>query len=66
MLSLRLGSLGHILGEPPHPVIVPTRDNGDYARILLQSYYITGTGWGGSTQDILLEFRKLRVLGRLT
>ena len=30
----------------PHPVIVTVRDNGDYIRVLLYSYYTTITGWG--------------------
>ena len=30
----------------PHPVIVTIRDNRDYLRVLLYSYYITITGWG--------------------
>ena len=49
MLSLRLGSLGHTLGEPPpsNSTYKGYRDNGDYTRILLQSYCITSTGWGG-------------------
>ena len=34
------------LGGPPHPVIVTIRDNRDYIRVLLSSYYTTITGWG--------------------
>ena len=30
----------------PHPVIVTMRDNRDYIRDLLYSYYTTITGWG--------------------
>ena len=30
----------------PHPVIVIIRDNRDYIRVLLYSYYTTITGWG--------------------
>ena len=30
----------------PHPVIVTIRDNRDYIRVLLYSYYATITGWG--------------------
>ena len=30
----------------PHPVIVTIRDNKDYIRVLLYSYYTTITGWG--------------------
>ena len=30
----------------PHPVIVTIRDNRDYIRVLLYSYYTTITGWG--------------------
>ena len=29
----------------PHPVIVTIRDNKDYIRVLLYSYYTTITGW---------------------
>ena len=36
-----------ILGGPPNPVIVTIRDNRDYIKILLDSYYTTITGWGG-------------------
>ena len=34
------------LGGTPHPVIVTIRDNRDYIRVLLYSYYTTITGWG--------------------
>ena len=34
------------LGGPPHPVIVTVRDNRDYTKVLLYSYYTTRTGWG--------------------
>ena len=34
------------LGWTPHPVIVTIRDNRDYVRVLLYSYYTTITGWG--------------------
>ena len=37
---------GSILGGPPHPVIVTIRDNKDYIRVFLYSYYMTITGWG--------------------
>ena len=30
----------------PKPVIVNIRDNRDYIRVLLYSYYTTITGWG--------------------
>ena len=30
----------------PHPVKVFIRDNRDYIRVLLYSYYTTITGWG--------------------
>ena len=30
----------------PHPVTVTIRDNRDYIRVLLYSYYTTITGWG--------------------
>ena len=30
----------------PHSVIVTIRDNKDYIRVLLYSYYTTITGWG--------------------
>ena len=29
-----------------HPVIVAIRDNKDYTKVLLYSYYTTITGWG--------------------
>ena len=32
--------------EPPHKIMLTMRDNGDYNRVLLYSYYNTGTGWG--------------------
>ena len=35
-----------LLGGPPHPVIVTIRDNRDYIKVLLYSYYTTITGWG--------------------
>ena len=38
---------GYPLGGPPHPVIVTIRDNRDYIRVLLYSYYTTITGVGG-------------------
>ena len=34
------------LRRTPHPVIVTIRDNRDYIRVLLYSYYTTITGWG--------------------
>ena len=34
-------------GAGPHPAIVAIRDNKDYIRALLYSYYPTITGWGG-------------------
>ena len=34
------------VGEPPHPVIVAIRDNKDYIRVLLYSYYTTNREWG--------------------
>ena len=30
----------------PHPEMVTIRDNKDYIRVLLYSYYATITGWG--------------------
>ena len=30
----------------PQPVVVTIRDNKDYIRVLLYSYYSTITGWG--------------------
>ena len=44
--------LGFRLGGSPHPVIVTTKDNKDYIRLRLYSYYTTITGWG-----VLLRFR---------
>ena len=38
----------------PHPVIVTIRDNRDYLRVLLYSYYTTITGWG-----VLLRLRSV-------
>ena len=35
----------------PHPVIVTIRDNRDYIRVLLYSYYTTITGWGVLLKD---------------
>ena len=37
---------GPYLRWTPHPVIVTIRDNRDYIRVLLYSYYTTITGWG--------------------
>ena len=34
------------LGGRPNPVIVAIRDNKNYIRVLLYSYYTTITGWG--------------------
>ena len=34
----------------PHPVIVTTKDNKDYIRVLLGSYYMTIIGWGGPSK----------------
>ena len=46
----------------PHPVTVTIRDNEEYIRVLLCSYYTTITGWG-----VLLKYsegiRRCRVLG---
>ena len=36
-------------GWTPHKVMVTMRDNGDYIRVLLYSYYAASTGGGGST-----------------
>ena len=36
----------------PQPVIVTIRDNRDYVRVLLYSYYTTITGWGVLLRDI--------------
>ena len=30
----------------PHPLMVTIRDNEEYIRVLLYSYYTTITGWG--------------------
>ena len=38
---------GSYLRWTPHPEIVTIRDNRDYIRVLLYSYYTTITGWGG-------------------
>ena len=35
-----------LLRWTPHPAIVVIRDNQDYIRVLLYSYYTTITGWG--------------------
>ena len=35
----------------PHPVIVTIRDNKDYIKVLLYSYYTTITGWGVLLRD---------------
>ena len=43
--SLSAG-IRYTLGERPHPVLVTIRDNRDYIRVLLYSYYTTITGWG--------------------
>ena len=48
----RLYMVSYKLGGPPHPVIVTIRDNRDYIRVLLYSYYTTVTGWG-----VLLTYR---------
>ena len=60
MWSLRSGLAGNyskgpgtqILGVKvrwtPHPVIATIRDNRDYIKVLLYSYYATITGWGSS------------------
>ena len=41
------------LGGPPHHVIMTLRDNKDYIRVLVYSYYTTITGWvGGSSSYI--------------
>ena len=37
---------GLCIRRTPHPVIVTIRDNEDYIRVLLCSYYTTITGWG--------------------
>ena len=39
----------------PHPVMVTTRDNRDYIRVLLYSYHTTITGWG-----VLLNYKEER------
>ena len=45
------------LRRTPHPVIVTIRDNQDYIRVLLHSYYTTITGWG-----VLLRYTLNHVL----
>ena len=52
-----LRALGSRLGRPPHPVIVTTRHNKDYVRVLLYSDYTTITGWG-----VLPRSRAIQVL----
>ena len=42
---------GFYIRWAPHPIVVTIRDNKDYIRVLLYSYYITITGWG-----VLLKF----------
>ena len=44
LLLCKAGSV--YLRWTPHPVIVAIRDNKDYIRVLLYSYYTTITGWG--------------------
>ena len=39
----------------PHPVIVAIRDHKDYLRVLLYTYYITITGWGGPPKECTKE-----------
>ena len=41
-----LGCCDLYLRRTPHPVIVTIRENRDYIRVLLYSYYTTITGWG--------------------
>ena len=41
---------------PPHTVIVAGRDNKDYIRVLLYSYYSAITGWG-----VLLKHMRVRI-----
>ena len=43
-----LGTLGIHIGWTPHHVIVAIKENKDYIRVLLYSYYTTITGWGSS------------------
>ena len=49
-----------MLGGTPHPVIVTIRDNRDYMRVLLYSYYTTSTGWGVLLTLRTWEIAKLR------
>ena len=44
MINMNLSNVD--LRWTPHPVIVTIRDNRDYIRVLLNSYYTTITGWG--------------------
>ena len=46
-----LYSCGGFFRWTPHPVIVTIRDNRDYIRVLLYSYYATITGWGVLVRD---------------
>ena len=36
----------------PHPVVVAIRNNRDYFRVLLYSYYTTIAGWGVLLRDV--------------
>ena len=47
----------------PHPVIVATRDNKDYTKVLLYSYYTTITGWGVLLGNTVLIILKASALG---
>ena len=46
-----------MVGGPPHPVIVTIKDNKEYIRVLLDSYYTTITGWG-----VLLTYNPYKTL----
>ena len=48
----------------PHPVIVTIKDNKDYIRVLLYSYYTTITGWGVLLRDSLQGGEVYGIKGR--
>ena len=54
-----------MLGGPPHPVIVTIRDNKDYIRVLLYSYYTTITGWGVLLKNMASDISRARWFGLL-
>ena len=52
-----------LLRRTPHPVIVAIRDNRDYSRVLLYSYYTTITGWGILPRHYCYSLNKPTLLG---